>query len=203
MKNIMITGKAVQLYKMAHRASALLAVHDIQSIITGGFVRDVYFGLEPKDIDIFVSAGSENYATTHSEVFNVLHTYMPDADWHVFPFYDGDAHDDRIYSVYQSTKYCLDIILYRTDTTEEAVLACDDYINMITIDSKTGGFKYLGNKNIILPIQPVARESRKGRLEKMQLKRDAIMMFNKWYIRDETIVITASHIAKHTLDIGD
>lgn len=202
MKQITITGKTAEMYKQATIVRAILMTHNFDCGITGGFVRDVVFGLEPKDVDIFVPVGTEDTVFANSDAYSkihaLLHEYLPQGEWHHFIYYDGLGDDDRIYGVFQSKVFNLDIILYKTATLTEAVQSCDDYLNMMTIEPTTGDVTYHGSRSVTLPTQSVARKSRVGRAEKMQSKRYAIMDQNQMD-RNWLCLLTKQHLETHNI----
>lgn len=176
---ITITGNAARMYKQATIVRGILKTFDVPCEIAGGFVRDVIFGIEPKDIDIVVP--SDPCGKSFVEIRDILTDYLPKGEWQMFPFYDRDIDEDRVHSVFKSTVYNVDVILYHAETCTLAIQWFDDAINMLSLNPENGEVTYHAQVNTVLPMQPFLRVANKARQEKMMDKRDNIMLTNKWY----------------------
>lgn len=182
---ITITGNAAHMYKQATIVRGILKTFDVPCEIVGGFVRDVIFGIEPKDIDIVVP--SDPCGKSVVEIYGILTDCLPKGEWQMFPFYDRDIDEDRVHSVFKSTVYNVDVIVYHAESCTLAIQWFDDVINMLSLNPDNGEVTYHAQVNTVLPMQPMQpmqpslRVANKARQEKMMDKRDNIMLTNKWY----------------------
>lgn len=110
-------------------------------IIAGGFARDVYFGVEPKDIDIVVAAGSIHNDT--AEAHAILGEILKDLNvQHLgFRMYSESA-SDRLVGGFKCTGN-VDVVLYDTELALEAVDAFDFNLNQFILTGRTFDTAYV------------------------------------------------------------
>lgn len=104
-------------------------------VIAGGFARDVYFGVEPKDIDIVVAAGSihEDPAEAHRVLDHVLDNLnVPHRGFRMY----SESASDRLVGGFKCTGN-VDVVLYDTALALEAVEAFDFNLNQFILTGRT------------------------------------------------------------------
>ena len=103
----------------------------LEAIIAGGCARDIFFGVKPKDIDIIVANSSMDELEVLLAEANVAAVG--------FHMYRGEVTSDRIIGGYKLVGSEIDIVLYRTNTTSEAIDAFDFNLNQFAIvDTRNG-----------------------------------------------------------------
>lgn len=113
-----------------------LKEHGFSVIIAGGFCRDVYFGVEPKDIDIVVAAGSihDDPAEAHAILSSVLTNIGVE---HLgFRMYT-ESKSDRLVGGFKCTGN-LDVVLYDVKEATQAVDAFDFNLNQFVLMQGAG-----------------------------------------------------------------
>lgn len=139
-------------------------------IIAGGFARDVYFGVNPKDIDIVVAAGSihDDPAEAHMMLDDIL-TKLGVV--HLgFRMYSESA-CERLVGGFK----CLgnvDVVLYDTKLALEAVDAFDFNLNQFVLTGRTFETAYVTyeGKSSWMHLDPVRKDYTHERFSKMQEK---------------------------------
>lgn len=104
-------------------------------IIAGGFARDIYFGVEPKDIDIVVAAGSIHDDV--GEAHRIVGEFLEYANVQHLGFrkYAENA-SDRLVGGFKCVGN-VDVVLYNTKVAFEAVDAFDFNLNQFIITGRT------------------------------------------------------------------
>ncbi|AWH14609.1 hypothetical protein [Pseudomonas phage 71PfluR64PP] len=117
----------------------LLRQDGFSVVIAGGFARDVYFGVEPKDIDIVVAKGYGDAALVHAELSKHLESYGVQ---HLgFRMYSESA-SDRLVGGFKCTGN-VDVVLYDTELALEAVDAFDFNLNQFILTGRTFDTAYV------------------------------------------------------------
>jgi len=104
-------------------------------VIAGGFARDVYFGVEPKDIDIVVAAGSihDDVAEAHLILGEQLKALGVQ---HLgFRMY-SESVSDRLVGGFKCVGN-VDVVLYDTKLALEAIQAFDFNLNQFVLTGRT------------------------------------------------------------------
>ena len=115
-----MTQRVLKTVKDVRDILNILTKNGIDAFVAGGWVRDMFFGIEPKDIDIFVNKGS----TAVSERVNVEHIlnsyqYASNGKW--YPNYEHNDMRDDVEGVIKYVSSGLDIVLMKTDTIEDVI----------------------------------------------------------------------------------
>lgn len=139
-------------------------------IIAGGFARDVYFGVNPKDIDIVVAAGSihDDPAEAHKILDDILEKL---GVVHLgFRMYSESA-CERLVGGFK----CLgnvDVVLYDTKLALEAVDAFDFNLNQFVLTGRTFETAHVTfeGKPHWSELVPVRKDFTEARKDKMQEK---------------------------------
>lgn len=143
--------------QQAFDLSEALAEIGMVNIIGGGCARDIFFGLEPKDVDIVIPAGRFKVEHVSDIPMQVPEFSMDDVadflrdrgvDFQKFYIYNGV--EDRIIGVFKLTGSDIDVILYDVATVEEAYQAFDFNINQFVIANVARGIdeatvRYVGD----------------------------------------------------------
>ncbi|ADV35678.1 conserved hypothetical protein [Pseudomonas phage phiIBB-PF7A] len=155
--------------------TALNLVKDLRDngysvIIAGGFARDVYFGADPKDIDIVVAAGSihddvkEAHAILGEELVKLGVQHLG------FRMY-SESISDRLVGGFKCTGN-VDVVLYDTATALEAVTAFDFNLNQFVMtgrDFESAYVSYMGTESFH-ELVPVREDYTPERFAKMREK---------------------------------
>lgn len=139
-------------------------------IIAGGFARDVYFGADPKDIDIVVAAGSihDDPAEAHRILDHVLDNLKVE---HLgFRMY-SESVSDRLVGGFKCVGN-LDVVLYDTRTALEAVSAFDFNLNQFVLTGRTIETAYVTYEGVesYHELVPVREDYTPERFAKMREK---------------------------------
>lgn len=139
--------------------------HGIGSIIAGGCARDLFFGVEPKDIDI-ICAGTDP-ETVSRALDEGGYSYEK------FPKYHTGSDSDRLQGVWKIAGSEIDVILYETDCVSEAIQKFDYNLNQFCIVGAQRGIdgasiRYVGVKPWVdlVRLREDARGSRQEKMEK-------------------------------------
>ncbi|QXV72568.1 nucleotidyltransferase [Pseudomonas phage QAC] len=143
-----------------------LMEHGIGAIIAGGCARDLFFGVEPKDIDI-ICAGSDPETVSRALDEGGL-------QYHKFPKYHTGSDSDRLQGVWKIEGSNIDVILYETDDVHEAIGKFDYNLNQFAIVGIPRGIsgatvRFLGKQpwdNLVR----LREDARGDRAEKMEAK---------------------------------
>jgi hypothetical protein len=122
----MVTKETVQ---AAFDLKEYLESRGFKCIIAGGFARDMYFGIVPKDIDIVVVNSTMG---TLQDALEASHV-----SFGMFFKYD-EATDDRITGGFKLSTADIDVILYNCLEVEDAVNAFDYNINQFALANTRG-----------------------------------------------------------------
>lgn len=139
-------------------------------VIAGGFARDVYFGVPPKDIDIVVAAGSihDDVAEAHVMLGQILRDLNVD---HLgFRMYSESA-SDRLVGGFKCVGN-VDVVLYDTKLALEAVEAFDFNLNQFVLTGRTmdSAFVTYEGTESYHELVPVREDYTPERLAKMKEK---------------------------------
>lgn len=145
-----------------------LSAHGFSVAIAGGFCRDVYFGVTPKDIDIVVASGSihDDRTEAHEMLGEVLRQLGVE---HLgFRMYNENT-SDRIIGGFKAVGN-LDVVLYDVKHAHEAVDAFDFNLNQFVLqrreDFETAYVVYAGDTSWheLTPVRKDFSESRRSRM---------------------------------------
>ncbi|WYW00655.1 nucleotidyltransferase [Pseudomonas phage vB_PpuP-Vasula] len=144
--------------------------HGFSVSIAGGFARDVYFGAEPKDIDIIVAAGSIHDDV--SEAHAILGEILKDLGvQHLgFRMYTESV-SDRLVGGFKCVGN-VDVVLYDVPLALEAVQAFDFNLNQFVLTGRTFESAYVsyeGNESYH-DLVPVREDFTPERFAKMRTK---------------------------------
>lgn len=109
-------------------------------IIAGGFARDIYFGVEPKDIDIVVAAGSvhDDAVEAYRIVGETLeYAHVPHLGFRQY----AENASDRLVGGFKCIGN-VDVVLYNTKVAFEAIDAFDFNLNQFIITGRTSETAY-------------------------------------------------------------
>lgn len=140
--------------------------HGIGAIIAGGCARDLFFSVEPKDIDI-ICAGTD--PETVSRALDAGgYTY------HKFPKYHTGSDSDRLQGVWKIEGCEIDVILYEVECVSEAIQKFDYNLNQFLISGIQRGIegatiRFMGDKHWTNLVQ-LREDARGSRQEKMEAK---------------------------------
>lgn len=97
----------------------------VGAIIAGGCARDLFFGVEPKDIDIICAGVDPETVSKALDAggFNYLQ----------FPKYHTGSDSDRLQGVWKLEGSNIDVILYETESVSEAIEKFDYNLNQFCI----------------------------------------------------------------------
>lgn len=146
----------------------LLRKDGFSVVIAGGFARDVYFGVEPKDIDIVVAKGYGDAAMVHAELSKHLEHYGVQ---HLgFRMYSESA-CDRLIGGFKCAGN-VDVVLYDTDLALEAVDAFDFNLNQFVLTGRTFETAYVSFEGTegYHELVPVREDYTSARFAKMREK---------------------------------
>jgi hypothetical protein len=97
----------------------------IGAIIAGGCARDLFFGVDPKDIDI-ICAGSTPEAVS-------MALDAGGYSYKTFPKYHTGSDSDRLQGVWKIEGSEIDVILYEVECVSEAIAKFDYNLNQFAI----------------------------------------------------------------------
>lgn len=156
----------------ALRIAEELSAYGYSVVIAGGFCRDVYFGVEPKDIDIVVSARSihDDTGEAHAILGETLKTLGVQ---HLgFRMYNESTPSDRLVGGFKCVGN-LDVVLYDTKWAHEAVEAFDFNLNQFVLQQREhfdeAYVVYAGDTSFH-ELQPVRKDFTEERRQRMQTK---------------------------------
>ena len=140
--------------------------YGIGAIIAGGCARDLFFGVEPKDIDI-ICAGTD--PETVSKALD-----EGGFSYEKFPKYHTGSDSDRLQGVWKIEGCEIDVILYETDCVSEAIQKFDYNLNQFSISGIQRGIegatiRFMGDKHWSNLVQ-LREDARGSRAEKMEAK---------------------------------
>lgn len=138
----------------------------IGAIIAGGCARDLFFSVEPKDIDI-ICAGTD--PETVSKALDAG-GYI----YHKFPKYHTGSDSDRLQGVWKIEGSEIDVILYEVDCVSEAIQKFDYNLNQFAISGIQRGIegatiRFMGAQHWTNLVQ-LREDARGSRQEKMEAK---------------------------------
>ena len=138
----------------------------IGAIIAGGCARDLFFGVEPKDIDI-ICAGSDP-ETVSRALDEGGYSYEK------FPKYHTGSDSDRLQGVWKIEGSNIDVILYETECVYEAIGKFDYNLNQFAIVGIQRGIdeatiRYFGDVYWSKLVR-LREDARGSRAEKMEVK---------------------------------
>lgn len=102
--------------------------YNIQTVICGGCARDIWFGIEPKDVDIMIFGGADEDII--SDAVSELGAYL---SLHIY----NERYLDRLEHIWKVKDKPIDILLYNCETALEVVEALDFNINQFVLVSPT------------------------------------------------------------------
>jgi hypothetical protein len=140
--------------------------HGIGAIIAGGCARDLFFGVEPKDIDI-ICAGTDP-ETVSRALDEGGYSYKK------FPKYHTGSDSDRLQGVWKVEGCEIDVILYEVECVTEAIQKFDYNLNQFAISGIQRGIegatiRFMGDKCWTNLVQ-LREDARGSRQEKMEAK---------------------------------
>ncbi len=138
----------------------------IGAIIAGGCARDLFFSVEPKDIDI-ICAGTDP-ETVSRALDEGGYTY------HKFPKYHTGSDSDRLQGVWKIEGCEIDVILYEVECVTEAIQKFDYNLNQFAISGIQRGIegatiRFMGAHAWTNLVQ-LREDARGSRAEKMEAK---------------------------------
>lgn len=119
--------------------------------IVGGYARDKFFGLTPKDMDICVAVGKqddeEDIASINSHIENILFRACYEHKLFVermcFGMYNDHA-SDRACGVIKYPEDGIDVILYRDcGTVQDIINSFDFNLNQFSVYEEAGADEYI------------------------------------------------------------
>lgn len=120
--------------ELAHVLLEALRAAGYQAGVCGGYARDTFFGVEPKDMDIVVCVGNPADEDAISRVNNIIENLLFEACYknklyvarQCFGMYNDHA-SDRACGVIKYPDDGIDVILYRECATMEDVIDAFDF----------------------------------------------------------------------------
>lgn len=112
--------------------------YNIQTVICGGCARDVWFGIDPKDVDIMIFGGADE--DTIDQAVGELGASL---SLHIY----NERYLDRLEHIWKVKDKPIDILLYNCETALEVVEALDFNINQFVLVSPTDS-RYWGNTGL-------------------------------------------------------
>lgn len=143
--NAVVAKKAVPInYQLAEVILDALRAAGYSCGIVGGYARDTFFGLTPKDMDICVAVGkqddADDIAVINSRIENILfracYEHKLFVERKCFGMYNDHA-SDRACGVIKYPNDGIDVILYRDCDTMPAIIASFDFnLNQFGMDGE-------------------------------------------------------------------
>lgn len=112
--------------------------YNIQTVICGGCARDVWFGIEPKDVDIMIFGGADE-----DIISDAVSELGASLSLHIY----NERYLDRLEHIWKVKDKPIDILLYNCETALEVVEALDFNINQFVLVSPTDS-RYWGNTGL-------------------------------------------------------
>ncbi len=175
----MRTTKAAIDLEMAHIILTGLRRAGYTCGIVGGYARDSFFGIPPKDLDICVAVGSEpavqGVEYTLDQVNNALvqefYREKMTPEMNVAGMYNDHA-SDRGCGVFQFPDHGIDVILYRDCANMQDIMNSFDYnLNQFIFDEDERVSAYAGSTSLLFDgLTPVREDFNQERAVKMMRK---------------------------------